>query len=69
MFTHDYVHVLLALPSKQREVQGSARDNFAWIAWELVKVKNHSYHKAITMHGLKRYSFHERFQIEILWLL
>jgi hypothetical protein len=59
MFTHDYVHVLSSLPSKQGVVQGSARDNFAWIAWELVKVNNHSYHQAITMHGLKRCSLHE----------
>jgi hypothetical protein len=42
MFTHDYVHVLTFLPSKQGVVQGSVGDNFAWIAWELVKMNNHS---------------------------
>jgi hypothetical protein len=69
MFTHDYVHVLTSLPSKQRVVQSSVEDNFAWIAWEFVKVNNHSYRKDVTMHGLKRCSLHEQLQIEIHHLL
>jgi hypothetical protein len=69
MFTHDYVHVLTSLPSKQGVVQGSVKDNFAWLGWELVKVNNHSYLKAITMHGLKRCSLHEQLQIEIHYIL
>jgi hypothetical protein len=32
---------------------------------ELVNVKNHFYHKAITMHYSKNGFFHERFQVEI----
>jgi hypothetical protein len=58
MFTHDTIHDLASLLSKQGwcKVVG---ETITWNALEFIKVNNHAYHKIVAMHGLKRHYLHE----------
>ncbi len=43
-------------------------ETIMWNALELIKINNQAYHKYVAMHGLKKCSIHEQFQIEIDYL-
>jgi hypothetical protein len=43
-------------------------ETITWNVLEVVKMNNQAYHNFVAMHGLKRCSLHEQFQIEINYL-